>query len=196
MLTANRLSFRYGAGAPYVLRDVALSIHPGEIVGLSGPSGRGKSTLGRLLAGHLEPTSGTITIDDRAGSNGQFHPVQYLHQSPIFATDPRWRISRIIAEGWSPDEVTRTELGIDDSWYARYPHEVSGGELQRVALLRALAPGLRYLIADEITSMLDPVAQVEIWQILLKRVRQGLGILAISHDRALLERIATRVVTI
>lgn len=196
MLTANHLSFRYGARAPYILRDVDLSIGPGEIVGLSGPSGRGKSTLGRLLAGHLEPTSGAITIDDSEGSNRRFHPVQYLHQSPIFATDPRWRISRIIAEGWTPDDVTRIDLGIDESWYDRYPHEISGGELQRVALLRALAPGLRYLIADEITSMLDPVAQVEIWQVLLKRAQLGLGILAISHDQALLERIATRVVTI
>lgn len=194
MLTANRLSFRYGARAPYILRDFDLSIGPGEIVGLSGPSGRGKSTLGRLLAAHLEPTGGSVSIDDRAASNGLFHPVQYLHQSPIFATDPRWRISRIISEGWIPDDATRAGLGIDEGWYDRFPHEISGGELQRVALLRTLAPGLRYLIADEITSMLDPVAQVEIWQFLLKRMRQGLGILAISHDRALLSRIATRVV--
>ena len=195
MLTAHRVSFRHGPRAPYILREFDLSIRPGEIVGLSGPSGRGKSTLGRLLAGHLGPTSGSVTVDERANQY-RFNPVQYLHQSPIFATDPRWRISRIVAEGWTPDDVTRNELGVKESWYDRYPHEISGGELQRVALLRTLAPGLRYLIADEITSMLDPVAQVEIWQVLLKRARQGLGILAISHDRALLERIATRVVTI
>lgn len=195
MLTAHRLSFRYGPGSPWILRDVDLAIGPGEVVGLSGPSGQGKSTLGRLLAGHLKSSGGIVKLDDGTIPSG-FSPVQYLHQSPIFATDPRWRISRIIAEAWTPDEAIRKELGIDESWLDRFPHEISGGELQRVALLRALAPGVRYLVADEITSMLDPVAQVDIWQFLLKRVRQGLGILAISHDHALLDRIATRVVTI
>ena len=195
MLTAQRLSFRYGSRAPYILRDFDLSIAPGEIVGLSGPSGHGKSTLGKLLAGHEEPTNGSVTINDEPHGRG-VNPVQYLHQSPIFATDPRWRISRVISEGWIPDEGTREELGVKESWYDRYPHEISGGELQRVALLRALAPGVHYLIADEITSMLDPVAQVEIWQFLTKRAQKGLGILAISHDKDLLERITTRVVTI
>ncbi len=195
MLNAEKLSYRYTPRAPLVLDGIDIAVSPGEIVGLTGWSGRGKSTLGRLLAGHLSPSAGRITIDGQKAGNG-FNPVQYLHQSPIFATDPRWRIGRIVEEAWQSDAATREELGVETSWYDRYPHEISGGELQRVALLRTLAPGLSYLVADEITAMLDPVAQVEIWQCLLARTGKGLGILAISHDQALLERIATRIVTL
>ena len=104
--------------------------------------------------------------------------------------DPRWRIGRIVEEGWQPDEVTRKALGVSRAWYDRYPHEISGGELQRVTLLRALSPQTRYLIADEITAMLDPITQAEIWRFLLTRCQAGLGILAISHDAPLLTRIA------
>ena len=90
----------------------------------------------------------------------------------------------------------RQSLGVETHWYDRYPHEISGGELQRVALLRAMAPELRYLVADEITAMLDPISQVEIWQCLLAQAKHGIGILAISHDTSLLARVATRVVTL
>ncbi len=195
MLSAEHLSYRYAARTPLVFEDVDIAIAPGEIVGLTGTSGRGKSTLGRLVAGHMAPTSGTVTIDAQRQDSG-FWPVQYLHQSPVFATDPRWQIGRIVTEAWQPDDATRMELGVETAWYDRYPHEISGGELQRIALLRAMAPGLHYLVADEITAMLDPVAQVDIWQCLLARAQKGLGILAISHDQALLKRIATRIVTL
>ena len=195
MLSGEKLSYRYTPRASLVLDGVDIAVAPGEIVGLTGWSGRGKSTLGRLLAGHLSLSAGRITIDGQKPGSG-FAPVQYLHQSPIFATDPRWRVGRIVEEAWQADDATREELGIETSWYDRYPHEISGGELQRIALLRILAPGLRYLVADEITAMLDPVAQVDIWQCLLARARKGLGVLAISHDQALLDRIATRIVTL
>lgn len=195
MLIADNLSYRYAPRLPFVFEDAELEIGPGEIVGLTGTSGGGKSTFGRLLAGHMAPTGGWIAIDGKQPEAG-FHPVQYLHQSPIFATDPRWRIGRILTEAWQPDDDAREEFGVETDWLDRYPHEISGGELQRVALLRTLAPGLRYLIADEITAMLDPVAQVEIWQCLISRASQGIGILAISHDKALLDRVATRVVTL
>jgi ABC-type dipeptide/oligopeptide/nickel transport system ATPase subunit len=115
-----------------------------------------------------------------------------VHQSAIFAINPRWRIGRIVEEGWVPDEDTREALGIERGWYDRYPHELSGGELQRVALLRVLAPATRYLVADEVTAMLDPVAQAEIWRFLLTRSRAGLGIIAISHDEPLLRHTTSR----
>lgn len=194
MLEARDLHFAHEAGRP-LLDSVSIKLPRGEIIGLSGPSGRGKSTLGRLLAGYLTPRQGRVLVDGDPLPRG-WSPVQYVHQSSIAAVNPRWRIGRIVEEGWLPDDATRAALGVSRDWYDRYPHEVSGGELQRVALLRALGPATRYLIADEITAMLDPITQAEIWQVLAARRRDGLGILAISHDSALLRRIAGRVIAL
>jgi ABC-type dipeptide/oligopeptide/nickel transport system ATPase subunit len=99
-------------------------------------------------------------------------------------------------KAWQPDDATRMELSVETSRYNSNPYETFGGELQRIVLLHTPAPGLYYLIADEITAMLNPIVQVEIWQCLMGRARTGLGILAINHDRVLLERIATRIVTL
>lgn len=190
MLEARDIVFAYERKG-HLIEQVSLAMGTSEIVGLSGHSGSGKSTLGRLLAGYLKPGAGTVTVDGAAFQRGGWCPVQYVHQAAIFSVDPRWRIGRIVEEGWSPDEQTREALGVARGWYDRYPHEISGGELQRVALLRALAPETRFLVADELTAMLDPVSQAEIWRFLLKRCRSGLGIVAISHDEHLLSRVAT-----
>ena len=197
MLEARGISFRYGPRDPLVVRDLDLAIGPGEVVGLSGPSGRGKSTIGRLLARHLRPTAGAVTVDGAPPPARGFNPVQFLSQSPVFATNPRWAIGRIVTEAWSPDAEAMQELGVRPAWFSRYPHELSGGEMQRITILRALAPGLRYLIADEITSMLDPLAQADIWKALMAVAKnRAVGILAISHDAHLLARVADRVVTV
>ena len=187
MLEARDIHFAYG-GQAAVLSGVSLSLAPRQVIGLAGRSGGGKSTLGRIMGGYLQPGRGVVTVDGATTSS--WSPVQYLHQSSVFAVDPRWRIGRIVEEGWQPDEATSKALGVSRSWYDRYPHEISGGELQRVTLLRALSPQTRYLIADEITAMLDPITQAEIWRFLLTRCEAGLGILAISHDAPLLARIA------
>lgn len=190
MLEARNIRFSYRPDAP-LLGDVTLTVRPGDIVGLRGNSGCGKSTLGRLMAGYLAPDAGSVLVDGMPLQDG-WCPVQYVHQSSIFAVDPRWRIGRIVEEGWEPDEKTRIALGVSKSWYDRFPHEISGGELQRVALLRVLAPATRYLVADELTAMLDPVTQAEIWAALAARAKLGLGIFAISHSNALLGRISNR----
>ena len=194
MLEARDLHFAYRGSMP-VLAGAGLSVAPGEIVGLRGSSGCGKSTLGRLLAGWLAPARGDVLIDG-AGMRPGWSPVQYVHQSSIFAVNPRWRIGRIAEEGWAPDAAACEAMGVSRRWYDRYPHEISGGELQRVALLRALAPRTRYLVADEVTAALDPLTQAAIWRALLARVDAGLGILAISHDAPLLHRIARRRLTL
>ncbi|ODT14076.1 MAG: hypothetical protein ABS35_35945 [Kaistia sp. SCN 65-12] len=193
MLEARAISFRFGASGRAVLDGASIAIAPGEIVGLSGPSGIGKSTLGRILAQHVRPDSGRVLLDGKPVGGGGFHPVQFLAQSPILAVNPRWRIGRILAEASPPDDETRAALGIRPDWDRRYPHELSGGELQRVAIARALAPGLRYLVADEISAMLDAVTQVRIWSFLRRlATERNIGILAISHDAALLTRICDR----
>lgn len=193
MLSAREIRIAFADTGRHVLDGVSLAIASGEIVGLTGHSGAGKSTLARVLAGHLTPDSGTVEIDGIALPAQGYMPVQLLFQSPELAVNPRWRIRDILAEAYTPDPSLLAQLGIRDGWSARYPHELSGGELQRVAIARALGPRTRYLIADEITGMLDAITQAEIWRMLLALARmRGIGMLVISHDDALLARIATR----
>jgi ABC-type dipeptide/oligopeptide/nickel transport system ATPase subunit len=192
MLEAHTIHFHHAGGAP-LLRGASLRLAPGRVLGLSGASGCGKSTLGRILAGHWVPQSGSIRLGGAPLPRRGLSPVQWLAQSAALAVNPQWRIGRILEEAYHPSASQRAAFGIRDSWLRRYPHELSGGELQRVAILRALAPGVGYLVADEISAMLDPLAQAELWSLLL---RQGLGILAISHSAALLQRVADEIVTL
>lgn len=195
MLEALDIRFGYRTGRP-VLDGAAIAVKPGEVVGLTGRSGAGKSTFGRILSGYHRPLSGRVLVDGQPHGAG-YNPVQYLHQSPIFAVDPRWTVRRIIEEAWMPDEETRQAFGVSRAWYGRYPHEISGGELQRVALLRALGPYTRYLVADEISAPLDPLTQAQIWGALLAQVRKrALGMVVISHDIALLKTVSTRILAI
>ncbi len=192
MLEVRALRFRFGDRRP-LIEDATFEIAPGEVVGLSGRSGGGKSTLGRILAGHLAPQGGDIHLDGNRMRSRAFQSIQCCTQTPFFVQNPRWRIARILTEAYEPTPELRQAFGIEPSWDTRFPHELSGGQLQRVSLLRALTPGIRYLIADEITSALDPVSQADLWHTLLPIARRrNIGILAISHDAALLERIADR----
>ena len=186
MLEARALTLSHG-GAP-LIRGLSLRLQPGDVLGVEGPSGSGKTTLGRALAGLHHPAGGEVLLNGRAPPRGA---VQYLHPEPGQAMNPRWRIARIVAEAGRPDPAVAAALGIRSDWAERFPHELSGGELQRVSLLRALTAGPAYLVADEITAPLDPVAQARIWRALLSVASaRGIGILAISHDAPLLDRIA------
>ena len=196
MLEAIDLTFAHRPGEP-VLRDVSIRVAPGEVVGLSGRSGIGKTTLGRLLAGRLRPQAGAVHLDGRPLASRGFRPVQYGAQHPVLDMNPRWRVGRILSEAGVPDPDLAERLGVDPGWARRFPHELSGGQLQRVALLRALRPDTRFLVADEISAPLDAIAQAEIWRLLLRLCSErGLGILAISHDAALLTRVASRQVVL
>jgi ABC-type dipeptide/oligopeptide/nickel transport system ATPase subunit len=192
-LEATGLRFAYQQHV--VVDDLDLSVARGEVVGLWGPSGCGKTTVGCLLAGHLPPQAGTITIDgDNLPSRG-VHPVQLVLQHPEHAVNPRWRLRQILAEAGEPPGHLLDELAISRSWLDRYPNELSGGELQRIAVARALTASPTFLVADEISAMLDAVTQANLWQVILARVASGeLGVLAISHDDALLERVADRTI--
>jgi peptide/nickel transport system ATP-binding protein len=195
MLLIDGVRFRYGTRLPWVVDGVRLSVHPGELVGLHGPSGAGKSTLGRLAAGLLRPHGGKIEVDGRAlrSSAGDPHPVQLVLQHPQLAVDPRWTVREILAEA-DPAARADPEL-VAEHWLDRYPHEVSGGELQRVNLARALLARPRYLVADEISASLDALTQARIWHLLLDRARsERIGVLVISHDRPLLDAVTTRVI--
>lgn len=189
MLKAHQLSFHFSPSVP-LLKGVSLTLGAGQWLGLSGDSGAGKSTLGQLLAGYLAPQTGDVTLDGEALPKSGVQPVQWLPQSPELAVNPRWRVGKILREAWTPSDEQCQAFGVQAKWLSRFPQSLSGGELQRVCVLRALAPGVRFLIADEISTMLDPITQVELWQALKREAKQRqLGVLVISHDTALLERL-------
>jgi peptide/nickel transport system ATP-binding protein len=193
MLKGEHLSFRYGTNKPWILQDFNIEIAKGEIVGLSGASGLGKTTLGKLLAGYVRPTEGRITIEGQPLPTRGYCPVQLIFQNPELAMNPRWRIEKILFEGQTPSLELLQTLSIHQSWLRRFPHELSGGELQRVAVARSLVPRTRYIIADEMTAMLDANTQALIWRAAIDYACQaGIGILVISHDFELLKRLCDR----
>ena len=119
--------------------------------------------------------------------------MQLIQQHPEQAVDPRLRMRKTLAEAGDVPQELLDNLGIRDEWMQRYPHELSGGELQRFCIARALATHPRYLICDEVSTMLDAVTQAHIWRVLLDYAeREGAGMLLVSHTPALTERVATR----
>ncbi len=175
--------------------DLALSSH--ERVALSAPSGFGKTTLCRLLAGYEQPATGEVLVDGAPLSKRGVCPVQMIWQHPETAVDPRMRMSQVLAEAGDTPQELLDDLGIQSRWLSRYPHELSGGELQRFCIARALTANPRYLVADEISTMLDAVTQAQLWRFLVRQTEaRGIGFVFVSHSAALAERVATRVVTL
>lgn len=189
MLEAKNISASFKQRS--VFSNLSIKIKTGEIFCISGQSGCGKTTLGRILAGLHQPDQGAIFLDNQCFSPKKSWNVQYLYQSPLAAMNSRWRIRNIINESGPTDTELAQRLGVQEEWGDRYPHELSGGQLQRVAILRALGAKPRYIIADEITSALDPIAQAQIWHVLTSLVeKKSMGIVAISHDKELLAKIS------
>ena len=196
MLEAKALSYRYGEGSS-VLRNVSLRAADGERLALLGPSGRGKSTLALLLAGYLPLQKGAITLDGTPLPKDCYNPVQLVYQHPEKAMDPRWKVGDTLREAWDVPEELLTAIGAEPGWLTRWPHELSGGQLQRLSILRALSPKTRVLIADEITASLDPITQAQIWSVILQEVeKHNMILIAITHNEALAQRICTRMIHI
>ncbi|MBW4491269.1 MAG: ATP-binding cassette domain-containing protein [Trichocoleus desertorum ATA4-8-CV12] len=197
MLVGKQLAFRYSPRHPWILRDFNVAIAPNEVVGLMGPSGFGKTTLGKLLAGYLTPNFGNVTVNNQPLPLRSYSPVQLIFQNPELAVNPRWRVRQILQEGHMPTPELLDALGVHQNWLNRYPHELSGGELQRIAVARVLNPTTRYLIADEMTAMLDANTQALIWQAVLAHTRtHQVGLLVISHEFALLKRLCDRIIDV
>ena len=202
-LEARRISFAYDGPAPLVFDDFSFAVRPGERVALRAPSGHGKSTLCRLLAGYLEPARGGVFVDGaplrEAAVPGAASPVQLIGQHPERVIDPLLRIRKSLAEAGlghagSADDLLAA-LGVRSAWLDRFPSELSGGELQRICIARALATQPRYLICDEISTMLDASTQVQLWRFLVGYAQEHeVGMVIVSHSDALVDRVATRVV--
>ncbi|MEA5019237.1 MAG: ATP-binding cassette domain-containing protein [Gordonibacter sp.] len=195
MLEAQNLSFGYGTKPLY--EGFNLAVESNERVALSAPSGFGKTTLCRLLAGYERPSAGSILVDGEPLPKRGVCPVQMIWQHPETAVDPRMRMEQTLAEAGGASVDLLNALGIQDRWLSRYPHELSGGELQRFCIARAFAVQPRYLIADEVSTMLDAVTQAQIWRFLVSETQsRGIGLIFVSHSPALTERVATRVVNL
>ena len=174
---------------------VSHRVSPGERVALAAPSGFGKTTLCMLLAGYLRPWSGEVLVDGSPHPRRGASRVQLIGQHPEKVLDPRMRMEASLAEAGAVDEELLCALGIRDEWMRRFPHELSGGELQRFCIARAIAANPRYVVADEISTMLDALTQVRIWRFICDDAeRSGRGVLFVSHGPALTGRLATRVV--
>jgi oligopeptide/dipeptide ABC transporter ATP-binding protein len=193
--------------------ELSLAVQQEEIVGLVGESGCGKTTLGRTLLGLQRETSGEIRLDGELVSalppkqaRRRRNDIQYVHQDAAAALDPWWSIGRTLQEGLKihgiataaerqkrVDEILEA-VGLDHFTRLRYPHELSGGQLRRVALARILVLRPRFVILDEPTSGLDMSVQATVLNLLLElRERFGLTYLFISHDLSVVKRFCNRV---
>mgnify|MGYP002579771793 CR=1 FL=1 len=201
-LEARDISFRYGEGERQVLAHVDLTVESGERVGIMAPSGFGKTTLLKILAGYERPESGEVLLDGTPLERFRgYVPVQMIWQHPELSVNPARRLKMVLAEGDWPEDggVMRgrieKEMGILEEWKERYPAEVSGGELQRVLLALALEPIPQILILDEPLSGVD-VGGEHLLLDMLDEIRQkyDLSILFSTHDFSTLRHYADKVI--
>ena len=186
-LKANNISFSYNKNKE-ILKDFSLSVDSNQIIGLMGDSGSGKSTLCKIMSGYIQNYSGEVTLDGKKIPDKGFYPVQLIFQHPEKTMNPKWKMEKVLNESWTPPQDLKDTFGLKDAWLTRWPSELSGGELQRFSILRALNPETKFIIADEISTMLDAVTQVQIWEKLINHAKaNNIGILAVSHDKELLE---------
>lgn len=177
----------------WIFQNINFEVSPGEILGIFGYSGCGKTTLSKVLADFLSPQEGEIFIDGKRHEHGKFREVQLIYQHPEKIMNPFWRMKKIIEESYQPDDALLEKFGIKQEWMDRYPVELSGGELQRFSIVRSLNPKTKYLIADEMTTMLDGITQAFIWENLLKIVKERkLGLIIISHEKDIIEKICDK----
>lgn len=191
-----------------ILHDISLDLYKGETIGLVGESGCGKSTLARILTRLIKPSSGSITYNDTDIFKTNRYPehVQMIFQDPFLSLDPHMKINDIILEGIRKRKhLTKKEaitmagtylemVGLNVQMGSRYPHQLSGGQCQRVSIARALIMTPDLIICDEPTSSLDTVSQAQILE-LFKNLKNSNNIayLFISHDIRLLGNICDRI---
>ena len=192
-LKANNISFSY-TKKRQILQDFSLSINSNQIIGLMGDSGSGKSTLCKIMAGYISHYHGEVTLDGKPIPDRNFCPVQLIFQHPEKTMNPKWKMEKVLNESWMPPQDLKDTFGLKEHWLTRWPNELSGGELQRFSILRALNPKTKFIIADEISTMLDAVTQVQIWEALISHCKANdIGILAVSHDKELLEVLCDKI---
>lgn len=218
MLEISHLSKTYTSGflgnrRVDAVKDVSFQIHSGEIFGLIGESGSGKTTLTRIIGGFLKPSSGEITFEGKnlvKANSREWHQlrqqIQFVFQHPQLTFHPRrniyfacaepirlYHLDRHISEKDMIRHMLR-RVGISEDQWHKYPHEISGGQAQRIAIARALSLNPKLLICDEPTSMLDVSVQAQILRLLLRaNEKYHVAMLFISHDLDVIRAVCQRV---
>lgn len=178
----------------WIFKNVNISVAPGQVLGLSGYSGCGKTTLARIIGGYITPRTGRVTLDQKVMERQSFRPVQLICQHPEKAVNPKWRMREVLTESYIPPQDILDAFEIRAEWMNRWPIELSGGELQRFCIVRALNPVTKYIIADEMTTMLDAITQAKIWHSLLTICQsRKIGIIVVSHEKSLLTRLCNKI---
>ncbi len=184
VLEIENLCFGYEEKEP-LYENFHLSVHKGEIVAILGPSGSGKTTLFELISGSLKPWSGSIFSKK----------FSQIFQDPYTSFHPSYSLLGQIKEVASIEDYLSLckSMELEPSLLKRKPHELSGGQLQRASILRALLMKPQLLLADEPTSALDNIVQLEVMKQLL-HVLKSAGILLITHDESLASWCSDRII--
>ena len=190
------------------LKNVNIRLKKGECIGIVGESGCGKSTLARIIVGIEKKSSGKIIFDNKEiDSISKIKDIQMIFQNPLSSFNPRMKIVDYM---WEPlrnyfklskkdsipfIEKSLIDVGLDEKSLEKYPHEFSGGQLQRITIARAIIIKPKLIVCDEITSALDVSVQKQILE-LLKKLQKGLGLsyLFIGHDLAVVQDISQKIV--
>ena len=218
LVEVDGMHFRYGkprdASTPWTLTDISLEIKPDSTLGIVGESGSGKSTLIRVLAGLLRHQEGQVHFGGRDISEWLKQSPselrsrnQIVFQSPRRSLDPRMNIGRSLSQPVralqrrkpTSDELATwlAQVGLTNEILPRFPHQLSGGQLQRVGIARALSVGPDVLYADEPVSALDVSVQAQVLNLLMDvRAQLGLTLVMVSHDLGVVARLCEDVIVL
>lgn len=210
LLEVKNIEFSYGRrklkrNNANILKNVSFSLNEGECLGLIGESGSGKSTLGRIILGLEKQQKGTITFNGVLNRDIWQKELNVVFQDYTTSVNPRFKVIDIIKETLLEKKLNREELekkvielleqvGLNKDYLYRYPHELSGGQLQRVCIARAISQKPKFILLDEAISSLDVSVQVEVLDLLIElKEKYNLSYLFITHDLSAVTYICDKV---
>lgn len=210
LLEVKNIEFSYGRrklkrNNANILKNVSFSLNEGECLGLIGESGSGKSTLGRIILGLEKQQKGTITFNGVLNRDIWKKELNVVFQDYTTSVNPRFKVIDIIKETLLEKKLNREELekkvielleqvGLNKDYLYRYPHELSGGQLQRVCIARAISQKPKFILLDEAISSLDVSVQVQVLDLLIElKEKYNLSYLFITHDLSAVTYICDKV---